>query len=1358
MSGGGNLRALLDSTRQKKRPSSLITPSNDPNPIPRRRINYDIGDMTTQLATSGVLSPSANGEIMVEEGLIMNDKANPNDQEDQQDFAEDEWFIVSPFGLRCLDPTCTGRQILATERNIRDHLKSHKNVAFTNDQVVNVLKRVEEVARNAREMKSMDSYRYDENTYTCYTCMCGKIYPKKRSNAVAHCKTSANLCDPSKICSTSAIRLQCGRYVTDSQVEAFLNAPPFTTTNKFLDLKTIRATLKPFLPEKEKYDDSYTTMFFALFQGCPDFVAKIKQDFLDIHMDPDPVMEPTLLLILAQAEEWLLKYSKKYPLLLPGHVRAALQSFEGLEVNEISQKTTYTMQHDPSSILPTLKKLLAFAYRRHLFTKRGGFDPDEDFYVANFLKDLLLETTKSYHVHPFIVEFCLMSSFRVSKKEQKISMISCDTVGSVFSQMISVCKAGVCSVMMQVTDDFRVYGPSLVKEIRGCDVLHTLCPMVRQLREMNGRIPNRRFTSVEEDSLRIVVEQHSFEYNRWATIVPTTVAMMETAVQSLALGDWWKSVVDMTKSVTVLTCPKTADLTLLGVNAKWKDVNNLPLEAIDNLTALMEMAFHGFGGGSARMTELKNPTMFFCVFHHQTIYYSMISLKVYNHLSRKVRHIKRKLPPIVGRYFLLFRSMVQWYSDTLYHGSGRAVHHDANDPDDDNDVVDPEYEEQEVQESGHHDDDEDNVDVDAASCDRMIPSRINRVRSGPGKFGPANLMKEIFNLDGNPHMTQIRQFWASVLNIISSSIFDDGGDDGDDVDARLTADQMGSEMMGHSAATHKLKYSNLKLGSKQQEAHFNRYHLAIGDTSHAAVQDKETLSCVHLQVAVRHRHGQEYQSVAQKELVEARYRTPTSPTHCLGLLAPGEGKSEVYILPTLARILMNLLSKTIVYVAPYNFLTGYQSANALTAFEKLGLEDRVSILTFTGSDIQVDKLPTELSNKDALPSLLFLSLDALSNLVSFFPEDVKSWKDSVEMIVVDEVHTIFCEMDFRDKYSVYSKLSLLGIPIVGLSGSVPLFALDRLVTRLCWSVKANQSDMKIIHGGDVVGTFPLGFKIAFSIHDNCVEEVASFVRQRLEQGGSLLMGGAGATEAVHVFVSTKKEGHSLLQLLSCDYPNQCRFVSSETGKDEVNQVAAEWGQSMFRVLISTSIALVGNENPKCRHLACAGYLFDMMSMVQFLGRLRPYMRTPSGQVFVCVPSKLPTFRQAEDQSRWTLLVNERLMRPRDYSKFKSAMTSVGLHEWVMDSIAGTSGCALKKLSTVMGNIRNDNCGACHSCRSAPIRVIQVVAQNRMEVNRDHESACQRVLQRLEQRYLVGISFMLWLGEGYWDLLSRQEME
>ena len=364
-----------------KRPG-LITPHD--GALPKRRIDYQVPTPSflftgsTPNETSHSLTDGNNND----NGAMVVDGSNKKTVENNDDILlDDEWFIVSPFGLCCCHPTCKKRQITATDRCIRDHLRSH-DIAFTPDLVENVLKRVDEEARNARLLKSMESYRHDDRTYTCYTCMCGKIYPKKRSNAVAHCKNSANICDPNKIQSTTAMKLQCGRYVTDSQVEAFLNAPPFTTINKFLDLKTVRATLKPFLPEKEKYDDSYTSMIFPLFQGCPDFVAKIKQDFLDIHLDPDPVMEPTLLLILAQAEEWLLKYSKKYPLLLPGHVRAALQSFEGLEVNEISQKTTYTMQHDPSSILPTLKKLLAFAFRRHLFTMRGGFDPDQDFFVA----------------------------------------------------------------------------------------------------------------------------------------------------------------------------------------------------------------------------------------------------------------------------------------------------------------------------------------------------------------------------------------------------------------------------------------------------------------------------------------------------------------------------------------------------------------------------------------------------------------------------------------------------------------------------------------------------------------------------------------------------------------------------------------------------------------------------------------------------------------------------------------------------------------------------------------------------------------------------------------------------------------
>jgi hypothetical protein len=63
---------------------------------------------------------------------------------------------------------------------------------------------------------------------------------------------------------------------------------------------------------------------------------------------------------------------------------------------------------------------------------------------------------------------------------------------------------------------------------------------------------------------------------------------------------------------------------------------------------------------------------------------------------------------------------------------------------------------------------------------------------------------------------------------------------------------------------------------------------------------------------------------------------------------------------------------------------------------------------------------------------------------------------------------------------VYFRLPVFGIPIVALSGSVPLFALTRPAKQLCLSVTDDLYDLKIIHGGDLIGDFPMGFKIHFS--------------------------------------------------------------------------------------------------------------------------------------------------------------------------------------------------------------------------------------------------------------------------------------
>ena len=231
------------------------------------------------------------------------------------------------------------------------------------------------------------------------------------------------------------------------------------------------------------------------------------------------------------------------------------------------------------------------------------------------------------------------------------------------------------------------------------------------------------------------------------------------------------------------------------------------------------------------------------------------------------------------------------------------------------------------------------------------------------------------------------------------------------------------------------------------------------------------------------------------------------------------------------------------------------------------------------------------------------------NLFTFYFEHLKSWVDVVEKLVIDEVHTVLSELSFRDKNKVYCKLPVLEIPIVALSGSLPMFNVSKFAKRLCISVASNHfGDTKVIHGQDIVGNFPKGFWIKFSLVPSYINKVAGFVVKRLPGG------------AIHVFVAEKQDGDTLLSMLSTRC--KCRFISSDTDRDELNKVAGKWCSGLLDVLILTSIALVGNENPLCRYIACAGYLYDSMQIVQAFGRLRDYIRSSTGQVLFAAPPHL----------------------------------------------------------------------------------------------------------------------------------------
>ena len=128
------------------------------------------------------------------------------------------------------------------------------------------------------------------------------------------------------------------------------------------------------------------------------------------------------------------------------------------------------------------------------------------------------------------------------------------------------------------------------------------------------------------------------------------------------------------------------------------------------------------------------------------------------------------------------------------------------------------------------------------------------------------------------------------------------------VHTRATASSMGASKFGHSVKTHDNVYSSTRYGGV--ESHFNSYHFSIGDTSYEMPQlQSTTLSLGDIRAAMSLRYpksispdGHCYLSVNQKELVEFGHGHGSAgkQQHCFGLLSPGEGKSECYVIPTIA--------------------------------------------------------------------------------------------------------------------------------------------------------------------------------------------------------------------------------------------------------------------------------------------------------------------------------------------------------------------------------------------------------------------------------------------------------------------------
>ena len=576
---------------------------------------------------------------------------------------------------------------------------------------------------------------------------------------------------------------------------------------------------------------------------------------------------------------------------------------------------------------------------------------------------------------------------------------------------------------------------------------------------------------------------------------------------------------------------------------------------------------------------------------------------------------------------------------------------------------------------------------------------------------------EIFCFSEVPDAVQVRHFWTSILNYLFPS---------GDLSGALYAEKDVAESSGHASRTHQVKYSSHLPGGK--EYLYRTLHYALGEqpagggvNSNLHVRPADLLSALRLFFGP----GASYTSIHQQELVEFAASSTTGHGHAD--LPCGSGKSMAWTLPVAARLLSGRRAsgKCTIVVMPYKFLSAFQT-DAATQFLERAAD--VWIVTLNAAAFHGASVPDELLVDPIIPDLLFLTIDALAA----FNERHKSClarlcrNGLIHRFIIDEIHTLLTE-DFRSAYQTLRELPSFGIPILTMSGSLPHEFRSTLLRYIGMNndtvASPGTGEATIIGGGDVLGDFPADFTFCCCVQSSPRQTSFRSACATLEQNPS---------HGVHIMVTSKSDAMFIASELSkLSIGN--RLLTSDVDLEQQESIARDWRKSCFSVLVSTSIAIVGNENPECRHLVLNGYLFNTMNMVQAINRLRPKQRPGGASIKIFLPNHPEVYLDAlwqRDRLRFDALA-ERGLVPNDADLWKKFGSTEGLHQWLIRD----DGCWVSNLRQKYGTPQSP-CNMCDRCKGTAVRM--VAEANSLLVCQRNSTAndAMNVIRRMEHQCII----------------------
>lgn len=197
----------------------------------------------------------------------------------------------------------------------------------------------------------------------------------------------------------------------------------------------------------------------------------------------------------------------------------------------------------------------------------------------------------------------------------------------------------------------------------------------------------------------------------------------------------------------------------------------------------------------------------------------------------------------------------------------------------------------------------------------------------------------------------------------------------------------------------------------------------------------------------------------------------------------------------------------------------------------------------------------------------------------------------------------------------------------------------------------------------------------------------------------------------------------------------CEYIYS--GSERQSEIAKRWNSDLLKVLVSTTIGLVGNESTKTQTVCIVGLLYNIPSIIQSIGRIRPQRRNDDSQcsIFTRVNNEfLLENVAAKNEADFAQLVGCQLLKDSHRGKYLKSMTMSSVHNWLFNDI-NDGGCRVVSLCSRLGYVHL-KCNKCDRCTNTSVNRSKVVRRKRKDLNKGRKDAGIKLLQTLKTKCIV----------------------